>query len=119
MRVVDILDYNKENNFLTSQKSKNSMYLDYDKVAEPTYTLNDLYDESEISSINQYTDFTRYYAKEGIKGKDILDNIESIKGSLKIGYQHETQEYFGLISYDEDNTIINIDEYHKGEYLRP
>lgn len=114
MKIVDMLDYNKEDNSLTSQNTRSKMYLDYDSVSESTYKLNDLYDRAEISSINKYTDFTNYYAKEEIRGKDILDDIDSIKESLKIGYQHEKQEYFGLISYDKDNKIIKVNEISQG-----
>ncbi len=47
-------------------------------------------------------------------GLNIIDETDSIKEKLKIGFQHHHQEVFGIIAYDNDEKVISAGELFKG-----
>ena len=47
-------------------------------------------------------------------GLNIIDETNSIKEKLKIGFQHHHQEVFGIIAYDNDEKVISAGELFKG-----
>lgn len=52
-------------------------------------------------------DFLKYYAKKELEGISI-ENKSLIGKILRIGYQYNTQEHFGIIGYNDDGNIVQI-----------
>lgn len=111
LKTVDTIHYNKNDGSLYSEKGKGKMhglteqYIDF-------YT--DEHNPTNYSQKEEYLNFASFYAKEKTKELDIIEDINTIKETLKIGYQHSKQEYFGYIAYDKNNKIIKVAELSRG-----
>lgn len=87
------------------------------------FSLNEVNNEEKSTNIYQtrgleklahYIEFVPYYASNKITGLNILDDIESIKSFLKLGFQHHEREVFGVIIYDQHNEVLSMTELFKG-----
>jgi len=57
-----------------------------------------------------YSEFSSFYAEEEILGLNPIEDRYEVMENLKFGYQHEAQEYLGVIVYDDLNSVVSVDE---------
>ena len=112
MKVVDTINYGKENNSFLSKKAGKTYY------PSMSYGLaNDsevVYGEKDYSLKNKYEDFTSYLASNELIDLNVVEDTDAIKELLKIGFQHHQQEVFGMLIYDSNEKIIGAEELFKG-----
>ena len=112
MKVVDTINYGKENNSFLSKKAGKTYY------PSMSYGLtNDsevVYGEKDYSLKNKYEDFTSYLASNELIDLNVVEDTDAIKELLKIGFQHHQQEVFGMLIYDGNEKIIGAEELFKG-----
>lgn len=112
MKVVDTINYGKENNSFLSKKAGKTYY------PSMSYGLaNDsevVYGKKDYSLKNKYEDFTSYLASSELIDLNVVEDIDAIKELLKIGFQHHQQEVFGMLIYDSNEKIIGAEELFKG-----
>lgn len=112
MKVIDTINYGKENNSFLSKKAGKTYY------PSTSYGLaNDsevVYGEKDYSLKNKYEDFTGYLASNELVDLNVVEHIDEIKELLKIGFQHHQQEVFGMLIYDSNEKIIGAEELFKG-----
>lgn len=70
--------------------------------------------EYGLSYQREFNEFASYMTKNELQGKNVVLHNDEIRDQLKLGYQYESQEVFGLATYDEDNEIIQVRELFKG-----
>lgn len=68
----------------------------------------------EIVKTPEYNEFMDYYAKKELPGLDVVKDKERIKEILKVSYQESNQENFGVIKYDKDYKVTDINILFKG-----
>ena len=112
MKIIDTIDYNKENNSFLSKVAGRSYYPT--KTYEMANDSEVVYGEEDYSLKNKYVDFTSYFASNELIDLNVVENIEEIKETLKIGFQHHQQEIFGILVYDSNEKIIGVEELFKG-----
>ena len=112
MKVVDQLTYYEDTNKLYSNIGDRdySLATSYEIIHDDM----DTYKNKDFSNNLEYTNFSSYYAGKEIKDLNIVRDIEKIKDNLKIGYQYHDQEVFGIISYDSNDEVIEVNEMFKG-----
>jgi len=112
MKAVDQLTYYEDANKLYSNKGDSDYRItsSYEIINDPM----DSYRNKDFSIVQDYTDFTSYYAGKEMKNLNIVNDIENIKENLKIGYQYHDQEVFGIITYDTNDQVIKLSEMFKG-----
>lgn len=112
MKVIDTINYGKENNSFLSKKAGKTYY------PSMSYGLaNDsevVYGEKDYSLKNKYEDFTSYLTSNELVDLNVVEDIDEIKELLKIGFQHHQQEVFGMLIYDSNEKIIGAEELFKG-----
>lgn len=112
MKVIDTINYGKENNGFLSEKAGKTYY------PSMSYGLaNDsevVYGEKDYSLKNKYEDFTSYLASNELIDLNVVEDTDAIKELLKIGFQHHQQEVFGMLIYDSNEKIIGAEELFKG-----
>lgn len=112
MKVIDTINYGKENNGFLSKKAGKTYY------PSMSYGLaNDsevVYGEKDYSLKNKYEDFTSYLASNELIDLNVVEDTDAIKELLKIGFQHHQQEVFGMLIYDSNEKIIVAEELFKG-----
>ena len=112
MKVVDTINYGKENNSFLSKKAGKTYY------PSMSYGLaNDsevVYGEKDYSLKNKYEDFTSYLASNELIDLNVVEDTDAIKELLKIGFQHHQQEVFGMLIHDSNEKIIGAEELFKG-----
>jgi len=112
MKVIDTINYEKENNSFLSKKAGKTYY------PSMSYGLaNDsevVYGEKDYSLKNKYEDFTSYLASNELIDLNVVEDTDAIKELLKIGFQHHQQEVFGMLIYDSNEKIIGAEELFKG-----
>ena len=112
MKIIDTIDYNKENNSFLSKVAGRSYYST--KTYEMANDSETVYGEKDYSLKNKYEDFTSYFASNELVDLNVIENIVEIKETLKIGFQHHQQEIFGILVYDSNEKIIGVEELFKG-----
>ena len=68
----------------------------------------------EIVKAPEYNEFMDYYTKKELPGLDVVKDKERIKEILKVSYQESNQENFGVIKYDKDYKVTDINILFKG-----
>ena len=68
----------------------------------------------DFSKYEAYNEFTSYLAEKENNNLNIITGIEQIKSNLKLGFQHEKQEVFGCLLYDENYNIQKTLNLFKG-----
>lgn len=116
IEIIDKMKYIETNNEFESYRSQNIFsgafkYLEYQDsmlVHEENNKIED------FSKYEAYNEFTSYLAERENENLNIITNIEQIKSNLKLGFQHEKQEVFGCILYDENYNIQKTFNLFKG-----
>lgn len=112
IKIVDTIGYNKDKDHFTSKTAGNSFY--NSNSLELVSDGNSEYLKEDFSVKEKYIDFTSHFATSELLGLNVIDNVENIKESLKIGFQHHHQEILGILVYDSDEKIILAEELFKG-----
>jgi DNA repair protein RadC len=112
MKIIDTLGYEKDEDIFISETAGRSQYSS--NTFELVNDNNDEYTEEDFSLQDKYADFSSHFATNEIMGLNVISDVENIKEILKIGYQHNHQEIFGMIAYDSDENIIFAEELFKG-----
>lgn len=115
IEVLDGFCFNEFNNTITSNKERLpynlEKYAPYN-VAEGesiTYSLQD-----DINTYQGFDEFASYFAHQEIVGSHVMNDNAKLKRSLKIGYQYDWQESFGVIACDSDGKVVSVNELFKG-----
>lgn len=112
MKIIDTLGYEKDKDIFMSETAGRSQYSS--NTFELVSDNNDEYTEEDFSLQDKYADFSSHFATNEVMGLNVINDVEKIKEILKIGYQHNHQEIFGMITYDSNENIIFTEELFKG-----
>lgn len=128
LNVVDSFDYRETENALYSHEEASRQgvasphYLkegrgkskDYGEVTEGVSYEEYSRSVESITTLKGYDEFSSYYAKQEILGLNIFEDNILIKENLKVGYQYDYQESFGLIGCNADGEVVLFEELFKG-----
>jgi len=117
---IDVLDgfsFDEYNNTITSNQEMVPYNLDqytlsFDNVAEGdsiTYSLH-----NDINTYQGFDEFTSYFANQEIEGIHVMKDNAKLKRSLKVGYQYDWQESFGVIACDSNGKVVSVNELFRG-----
>lgn len=112
MKIVDTLGCNEDKNTFISTSVGRSFYPT--KSFELIHDSHNEYLKEDLSLKGKYEDFSSHFAINEIIGLNAINDLEKIKETLKIGFQHHQQEVFGIIIYDNDEKILSAEELFKG-----
>nr|WP_245330877.1 JAB domain-containing protein [Acetoanaerobium pronyense] len=99
----EFISYRNENTF--------SGLYNYPEYKETLFIHEENNEIKDFSNYENYNEFSSFLAERENQNLNIITDIEKIKTNLKLGFQHEKQEIFGCILYDDDYKIqksINI-----------
>ena len=116
--VIDGFSYNEFSDTITSNREMIPYDLDkyassFENVsegdAEVTYDLR-----NGINAYQGFDEFTSFFANQEIVGCHMLKDNTKVKKSLKVGYQYDWQESFGVIACNSDGEVVSVNELFKG-----
>lgn len=119
---IDSFKYNELNNSIRSERDQVPLRLDkykshieyYDSVAE-SVSVKDYHQYSgEVTSLQGFDEFSSYYARQETMGLHFFKGNDNVKDILKVGYQYDWQESFGLIACNSDGDVVLLSELFKG-----
>src|SRR5699024_12391536 len=67
-----------------------------------------------INAYQGFDEFTSFFANQEIVGCHMLKDNTKVKKSLKVGYQYDWQESFGVIACNSDGEVVSVNELFKG-----
>ena len=123
--VIDGFSYNEFSDTITSSKemipySRDKYAPSVDNVAESeghaetAYNLTAYNLQNDIYTYQGFDEFTSFFANQEIVGSHMLKDNTKVKKSLKVGYQYDWQESFGVIACDADGKVVSVKELFKG-----
>ena len=116
---IDVLDgfhFNEFDNTITSNKERLPYHLDNfasSNVAEGD-SINYSLQNNDINTYRGFDEFTSYFANQEIVGIHVMEDNAKLKRHLKVGYQYDWQEFFGVIACDSDGKVVTVNELFKG-----
>ena len=111
LRVVDRLTYSQSKEEYTSHGARNSYQLDENpEIIKETQNK----DNMSYTQLDKFNEYAEFFARQELKGLNIIEDIESIKEKMKLGFQFEQQEVLGYLSYNQENDVINLNPLFKG-----
>lgn len=110
---LDTVTFYEDSQYYHCLEDDNRYYLEGDNVIEELVSKDP---EDSFATIPQYDEFVKLYTKNELIGLDITNEGEyaKVKDLLKIGLQNDYQEIFGIITYDNENKIIDSKNIFKG-----
>ena len=115
IEVLDGFRFDEFNNTITSNKERFPYHLDKyvpSNVAEGNSITYDL--QNDINTYQGFDEFTSYFAHQEIVGRHVMNDNTKLERSLKVGYQYDWQESFGVIACDSDGEVVSVNELFKG-----
>ncbi|MDO5716078.1 MAG: JAB domain-containing protein [Tissierellia bacterium] len=70
--------------------------------------------EVTFQHTEKFDEFAEYFARQELKGLNIISDREQIMEQMKLGFQFKQQEVFGYLSYDAKKNIKNMNILFKG-----
>lgn len=117
MNAIDTLTYSKNHHgelFRSSMAERNyAAKKDY-YIAGRVNLIEREATENHFSRTKEYKEFSSFFAKQEIEGLHIVQDVEKIKEKLKLGFQHHDREVLGVISYNENGKVIDVEQLFKG-----
>lgn len=111
LRVVDRLTYSQSKEEYTSLGARDSYQLDENpEIIKETQNK----DNMSYNQLDKFNEYAEFFARQELKGLNIIEDVELIKEKMKLGFQFEQQEVLGYLSYDQDNNVINLNPQFKG-----
>ncbi|NLD18586.1 MAG: JAB domain-containing protein, partial [Tissierellia bacterium] len=111
LRVVDRLTYSQSKEEYTSLGARDSYQLDENpEIIKETQNK----DNMTYNQLDKFNEYAEFFARQELKGLNIIEDVELIKEKMKLGFQFEQQEVLGYLSYDQDNNVINLNPQFKG-----
>ncbi len=111
LRVVDRLTYSESKEEYTSLGARDSYQLDENpEIIKETQNK----DNMSYNQLDKFNEYAEFFARQELKGLNIIEDVELIKEKMKLGFQFEQQEVLGYLSYDQDNNVINLNPQFKG-----
>ncbi|MBP2028479.1 DNA repair protein RadC [Acetoanaerobium pronyense] len=113
IEMVDKMKYIEADNEFISYRNENTFsgLYNYPEYKETLFIHEENNEIKDFSNYENYNEFSSFLAERENQNLNIITDIEKIKTNLKLGFQHEKQEIFGCILYDDDYKIqksINI-----------
>ena len=113
IEMVDKMKYIEADNEFISYRNENTFsgLYNYPEYKETLFIHEENNEIKDFSNYENYNEFSSFLAERENQNLNIITDIEKIKANLKLGFQHEKQEIFGCILYDDDYKIqksINI-----------
>lgn len=71
-------------------------------------------EEKKYEDFGGFEEFSSYFARKEIVGLNMFGEFDDIQDALKVGYQFDHQEIFGLITCDSDGYVLSLKEMFKG-----
>lgn len=113
--VYDTFNYDSEQNKIYSHAAGMSYRMAaLNAVSESELNYFQQKREEEIYKLKGFEEFATYFAEKEIIGQNIFKNNFKIKENLKVGYQYDNQETFGLIICDEKGDVLFVNELFRG-----
>ncbi|WP_058950453.1 JAB domain-containing protein [Oceanobacillus picturae] len=118
--VIDGFSYNEFSDTITSSKemipySRDKYAPSVNNVAESEGHTKTAYNlQNGINTYQGFDEFTSFFANQEIFGCNMLKDNAKLKKSLKVGYQYDWQESFGVIACDADGKVLAVKELFKG-----
>ena len=116
MEVIDKMKYIEADNEFESYRNQNifSGVFNYPEYKDSMLVHEENNKIKDFSKYENYNEFTSYLSERENKNLNIITDIEQIKSNLKLGFQHERQEVFGCLLYDENYNIKKTLNLFKG-----
>ena len=116
MEVIDKMKYIEADNEFESYRNQNifSGAFTYPEYKDSMLVHEENNKIKDFSKYEAYNEFTSYLAERENESLNIITDIEQIKSNLKLGFQHERQEVFGCLLYDENYNIQKTLNLFKG-----
>lgn len=76
--------------------------------------ISDTDKEKDFTKASEYNEFMNYYAKKELVGLNVINDKKIVKEILKASYQELRQENFGVIEYDKNFKITDVNVLFKG-----
>lgn len=116
INTIDAFTNNSEEKYIISRiEGQRIPYNNFlESVAEPIATKSYTYEERNINKLEGYDEFASFYTEQELQGMDLIDDLSDIKESLKIGFQDDWQETFGLMTFDSNDDLVSMKELFKG-----
>lgn len=67
-----------------------------------------------FNKTKEYEEFSSFFAEQEITGLHIVQDSKKIKENLKLGFQHYDREVLGVISYNENGKVTEVEQMFKG-----
>ena len=118
--VIDGFNYNEFSDTITSNQemipySRDKYAPSVDNVAESEGHTRTAYNlQNSLNAYQGFDEFTSFFANQEIVGCHMLEDNAKVKKSLKVGYQYDWQESFGIIACDSDGKVVSVNELFKG-----
>ncbi|WP_162985801.1 JAB domain-containing protein [Virgibacillus sp. Bac330] len=118
--VIDGFSYNEISDTITSNREmipyRLSKYAPpISEVAERDGGRGTAYEmKNAITTFHGFDEFSSFFANQEIVGSNLLKDNAKVKKSLKVGYQYDWQESFGIIACDSDYKVVFVNELFKG-----
>src|SRR5690625_170308 len=116
INVTDTFDHNAEEGYIRSKRQETPTPYDpmQKSVAEVNKEKSYTYEDREMRHFEGYDEFTSFFAEQEILGLDFIDDNNHIKENVKVGFQDDWQETFGIMACDSDGYVISVKELFKG-----
>lgn len=111
IKLIDVMHCNDKDKTMYTEKGKDEIN-NLSKRSIISYDNENNF--IDYSAKEEYLNYTNYYAKKKIKDLHIVKDIKEIKDIMKVGYQHNKQEIFGCIIYNENNQIMEVKDISMG-----
>lgn len=117
INTIDTLTYSKNHHgelFRSSMAERSYVAKEDYYIAGRVNLIEREVNENHFSRAKEYKEFSSFFAKQEIEGLHIVQDAEKIKEKLKLGFQHHDREVLGVISYNEDGKVIDVEQLFKG-----
>lgn len=118
--VIDGFSYNEFSDTITSNQemipySRDNFASTIDNIAESEGDIRTAYHlQNGVNTYQGFDEFSSFFANREIVGCHMLKDNAKVRKSLKVGYQYDWQESFGVIACDSDGKVVSVNELFKG-----
>lgn len=114
---LDVFRYNHESQTVYSTRGSETFRLDsmrFNSEVKDSYETFNKYLDGDLVNLEGFEEFSSFYAREEVVGLNAFDEVDDVQDALKVGYQFDQQEVFGLITCNSEGDVLSLSELFKG-----
>lgn len=116
--LIDHFIYEERNNSIYSfehrkRKSLGSIGVEYGLVSDEVSVYETDVNDS-LRKLMHFDEFSSFYANKEVTGLNVFDEVDDVQEALKVGYQYEFQEVFGVLICDSEGFVKSMSEISRG-----